>query len=390
MAVPLLSDGCANTEAEMDEVLAMLYLRGEGGVSQTRTYLPLLREAVSFFEQDHLTALLAPHVAPDAWGAFDVPMLCTEAIGADWVKEGGKRLRPFVTSACYAVGKYGVDALAPDADLDVMVPQSVRRLSLSIEVMHKASLIHDDIMDDDAYRYGRETMHRVHGIGPAINLGDFLVGLGYKLIVGETGKLDAACIADIINAITTAHLALCRGQGAELSWTGRAETCSAVDALGMYALKTAPAFEVALYAGLRAANAFVDPGVLQRYSMYVGEGFQVLNDLEDWHSDEGNKVMRGQDALAGRPTILRAFTHEAGGADAIAAIMVSDEPADTRVGRMKAVYEQFGAFDKADKLLGRLRDRALTTASDIDPTPLRELFEFFVRMVLPARSGSKG
>ena len=60
-------------------------------------------------------------------------------------------------------------------------------MALAIEALHKASLVHDDIEDDDEFRYGRPTLHRVHGVAQAVNVGDFLIGLGYRLIAGEMG-----------------------------------------------------------------------------------------------------------------------------------------------------------------------------------------------------------
>ena len=56
------------------------------------------------------------------------------------------------------------------------------RVAMAIEAFHKASLVHDDIQDDDLFRYGRETLHRSEGLGPAINIGDYLIGLGYRLV----------------------------------------------------------------------------------------------------------------------------------------------------------------------------------------------------------------
>ena len=193
------------------------------------------------------------------------------------------------------------------------IPQPFRRLALAIEALHKASLVHDDIEDDDEFRYGRPTLHRVHGVAQAVNIGDYLIGLGYRLIAGETGSLGAECIGDILDRLSQAHLELCRGQGAELAWQNRPqELPRPMDVLTVYALKTAPAFEVALYAGLRAAGVHMDLGALRRFSTFLGEGFQIRNDLDDWHADDNNKRSRGLDAQAGRPTILRAFAAENG------------------------------------------------------------------------------
>ena len=70
------------------------------------------------------------------------------------------------------------DAPAADADPQAMLGEPARALAVAIEALHKASLIHDDIADGDEFRYGRPTLHVSHGVGRAVNVGDWLVGLG--------------------------------------------------------------------------------------------------------------------------------------------------------------------------------------------------------------------
>ncbi len=269
-----------------------------------------------------------------------------EDIALDWLKEGGKRLRPFVTVAAYAVARHGTAVLDCGQQTGEKIPRPVRRLALAIEALHKASLAHDDIEDDDEFRYGRPTLHRVHGTGQAINIGDFLIGLGYRLIAGETAALGADCIADILARLSHAHLELCRGQGAELLWRGQPRVVHRpVDVLTVYALKTAPAFEVALYAGLRAAEVCLEVGVLRRFSTFLGEGFQIRNDLDDWQEDDRNKRRRGLDAQAGRPTILRAFVAESTYAVALAELAAGNGhlPREELMDRVWDLYCRSGA-----------------------------------------------
>src|SRR5207253_6669281 len=104
------------------------------------------------------------------------PLAQHESIAYDWLGQGGKRSRPFITLAVYDALKGGAGTLSAE---DCNPPDAVRRTALPIEAFHKASLVHDDIEDDDTFRYGRETLHRVHGVAAAINVGDYLLGLGY-------------------------------------------------------------------------------------------------------------------------------------------------------------------------------------------------------------------
>ena len=145
-------------------------------------------------------------------------------------------------------------------------------------------------------------------------------------------------------------------------------TVTPAQTLETYALKTSPAFFAAVYAGLRAARADIDEAALREFCTYLGEGYQIQNDLDDWEQDGTNKVEIGTDASAGRPTILRAFAGGATGPD------------------MRKVYEDCGAFEKAEALLARVRERALAAAGAISPLPVAEFLASLTRMVLPQRT----
>ena len=62
------------------------------------------------------------------------------------------------------------------------MPQDLQKVAVAIECFHKASLIHDDIEDNDAARYGEKTLHEEFGAAVALNVGDLLIGEGYRLI----------------------------------------------------------------------------------------------------------------------------------------------------------------------------------------------------------------
>ncbi len=125
---------------------------------------------------------------------------------------------------------------------------SVKRAALSIETFHKASLVHDDIEDDDQFRYGDPTLHRKFGTPTAINVGDYLIGLGYRLISRDAAAIGADAAADMLDRLADAHMKLTEGQGAELLWRDSLnKKLTPLDALKIYALKTSPAFEAALY-----------------------------------------------------------------------------------------------------------------------------------------------
>ena len=142
----------------------------------------------------------------------------------------------------------------------------MKRAAVAIETFHKASLVHDDIEDDDSFRYGQETLHRVHGVGTAINVGDYLIGLGYRLVSRDRKELGADVAADVLDKLADAHMKLSEGQGAELLWRDAPDKAlTTLDALKIYALKTSPAFEAALYTGVRLA------GPVEQYEKMIAD-----------------------------------------------------------------------------------------------------------------------
>jgi len=398
VAVPLLTEGCVETEAELD--LLRHWMREWAGPARvkTRTYVPLLRAAQGLFAEEAFAELLAPCAYPERISRSLDELKATEAtdwLAADWLREGGKRFRPFVTLAGYAAMTLGRDALDPDADLTGAFPTAVQRVAVAIEVLHKASLVHDDIEDDDPYRYGRRTLHRRYGVPIAVNVGDHLIGMGYRLISLGSGELGSDCVADIVSHVSEAHLKLCRGQGGELALLRRNLTgLDPREVQTIYALKTAPAFEAALYAGLRMARANMSveeahrsmpPWDIRRFCRYLGVAYQVLNDLEDWEDDGANKLVAGRDSLCHRPTLLRAFAEQSADEAArreLADIAESSAKDGGKFQRFRSLYERLGVFERTERLLGKYRERARAEADRMPVGALRELMHFIVETVL--------
>src|SRR5262249_18712145 len=420
VAVPLLSSNCRNTSVDDDWVAELIDLKTPAPQVKTKSYVHLLRAAHAICEEPEVSRLAprsriqssenrglgtfsaAAEKVPCA--LFSDPLAVHESIAYDWLAQGGKRSRPFITLAAYDALKGAPGTFSPEG---IALPDPVRRVALAIETFHKASLVHDDIEDDDTFRYGQETLHRRHGVGTAINVGDYLIGLGYRLVSRERKELGGDCAADVLNRLSDAHLKLSEGQGAELLWRDAADKAlTALDALKIYALKTAPAFEAALYAGLRLAGpADAYDKAVADFSKNLGVAFQILNDLKDWDGDADNKLVAGQDVLAARPTLLLALALEgadpAGRAELLqlchgqlaarvspphgrpAAGGTEDHgAAEDVVRRVRRLFEKARVFEKAEKLVEKYRARAEAVADEVQPTELRELLYYLVDNVL--------
>ena len=302
MAAPLLSSNCRSTSVDDDWVSELIDLRTDPPKSKTKTYVHLMRAAHQIFEGSELERLAprarrksASNGVANGTQAHD-PLAAHESIAYNWLAQGGKRSRPFITLAAYDALK---GAPGTQSEEGISLTDAVRRTALAIETFHKASLVHDDIEDDDTFRYGQETLHRQYGVSTAINVGDYLIGLGYRLVCRERAELGGDCVAAILDRFADAHLKLAEGQGAELLWRDAEEkSLTPLDALKIYALKTAPAFEAALYSGLRLAGpADQYEKMVLEFSKNLGIAFQIINDLKDWEPDSDNKVVAGQDCV---------------------------------------------------------------------------------------------
>jgi geranylgeranyl pyrophosphate synthase len=397
MAVPLLSSDCRNTSVDEDWVSEMIMTRQATQASQqTRSYVHLLRTANNLFQPETFQRLVPPvrgnrsidSSSADPLEGID-PIAATEALALDFVCKGGKYSRPFITLATYDALKGGQATLPNGADAVGQYSDSVLRAAVSIEMFHKASLVHDDIEDDDIFRYGQPTMHRQFGLPTAINVGDYMIGLGYRLVSRDSATLGADVAADILDLLAASHLRLSEGQGAELLWRdAREKRLTPLDALKVYALKTAPAFEAALLTGARLAgkiDELIEP--IRLFSRNIGVAFQIINDLNDWQGDTHNKLSAGGDVLGGRPTVLLALALAAlPPADQEELLALFDRGENSsdlrRLQRVEELYRKAEVFEQARRLIDKHQQRAIEAAETISNQPLQQLLRYLVDTVL--------
>ncbi len=404
MAVPLLSSDCRNTSVDEDWVSEMVNVPYEQGQQKTKSFIHLMRGSAKMFEPEPLKQLVPrmrvgadetiPNLAELNGNAASVldPIASTETIALDFLSRGGKYSRPFITLATYDAMTGG---LATEADGEKVVEafsDSVKRAAVSIEAFHKASLVHDDIEDDDLYRYGKPSLHKTFGVPTAINVGDYMIGLGYRLLSRETKAVGGDVVADAVDCLADAHSRLAEGQGAELIWRdAKDKNLKPIDALKIYALKTSPAFEAACMVGIRMAGPVDDyRDSIRSFSRNLGVAFQILNDLKDWEGDSDNKINAGGDLLGGRPTLLWALALE-GLKDEQKSELVKlvDGTAanegmtnEAIVNRARQLYFEAGVFEKAHQLVDKYQQRAEADADGIEPDALRHLLYYLVDTVL--------
>lgn len=396
MAVPLLSSDCRNTSVDEDWVDQMVRVPHHEAKQETRSYVHLLRGANKLFEPDNLETLVprirggARLAEQNGKGVAGInPIEATEALAYDFLTKGGKNSRPFITMAVYDAINGSEATLANGESVVSEMPDWVKRTAMSIEAFHKASLVHDDIQDDDEYRYGDKTLHHRYGISTAINVGDYLIGMGYRLVSRDAANLGPDVAADILDFLADSHQRLCEGQGAELLWRDAHEKwLKPIDALKIYALKTAPAFEAAYYCGLRLTGEVdeVTRKQVKTFSRNLGVAFQILNDLKDWKFDSDNKKSLGADLLSGRPTVLWALALEGlkeSYRDELFALIDDTEMHERKkIERAHQLYIEAGVFEKAYRLVDKHQTKAEEVADEVQPEELRRLLYYLVDSVL--------
>lgn len=338
ISIPLLQDDCVNTTVDLEWVWDALHL-----TSDDRSYrldLDALRDEVqSWFALGSLEAIMGP-VDGD-----------TERIGREWLARSGKRWRPYL-AACVYTALSGLDD-----DGEPTLPAGLRRLAVAIECFHKASLIHDDIEDGDVERYGEQTPHAEHGTAVALNVGDFLLGEGYRLIARV--DVEPAVKVAMLEAASVGHVTLSRGQGAELCWALEPRPLRSLEVLQIFREKTAPAFEIALRLGALYGGADeATHGVLGEYSEALGIAYQVRDDLEDYRGEGDSHDLRDL-----RPSLLLAIAHKRAKGEADKELIAGlwTRAVDYReVHReIDRILEESGAIARAEELLAAYEEQAV-------------------------------
>ena len=348
VAIPLLRDGCANTAADLDWVWDAILLTRED--KTRRLDLDALRSEVEgWFTPEALEATMGPARTQ------------TERIARGWLDKSGKRWRPFLALCAYQALQENPEA-PPPADF--------RKIAVAVECFHKASLVHDDIEDHDSLRYGERTLHEAYGIPIALNIGDLLLGEGYRLIA-ECQASDAQK-AEMLRAATSGHRSLCIGQGEELWWVRHPEPLSPEKVLEIFRRKTAPAFEVALRLGAIYGGAHDGLwSVLREYSDALGIAYQIRDDLEDFCG--------APDAMPPEtigPSILLAIACERAEGEArrlLEAIWRLAPRATAAADRLARVLGDLGVEPLARQMLDSYKQQALRSLRPLDNISLKSL-----------------
>lgn len=182
-------------------------------------------------------------------------------LAAHLIDAGGKRVRPAITLAAARMWGYeGAEHV---------------KLAATVEFIHTATLLHDDVVDQSALRRGRPAANTLWGNAPSVLVGDFLFARAFTLMV-ETGSLR------VLEILSQAASVIAEGEVRQLAALGDLEV-SAQDYLEIIAAKTAALFAAAAeVAPVLAGRSEAEQAALARYGRALGIAFQLADDALDY------------------------------------------------------------------------------------------------------------
>jgi len=289
------------------------------------TYLEEKRQLVDGYLETHL-----PPVGTS-------PAVLHEAIRYSLLA-GGKRIRPILTIAA-------AEAIGPP-------PLSLLPVACAFEFIHTYSLIHDDLpaMDNDDFRRGKPTNHKVYGDGMAILAGDGLQTMAFEWCsrADLVTDLDPRCQVHIIAelALGAGNAGMVGGQVLDIQAENQQEV-SLEELQNIHALKTGKLIRAAVRAGALLSGAnLTQCDLLTGYAEDIGLAFQIADDVLNV---TGTREELGKDA-------------------------------NTDVERGKQTYPSFYGLEGAKKLAQECADRAIGRLADFDEKadPLRGIAQYIV------------
>ncbi len=242
---------------------------------------------------------------------------------------GGKRLRPLLLLLCAkATGYQGTHH---------------HLMAVVIELIHTATLLHDDIVDESATRRGKDTANEVWGNAPSVLVGDFLYSRAFEMMVEPDSMRIMQLLSKTTNNIAEGEvLQLLNCQNAQLS---EAQYYEVIER------KTACLFQAATQIGGILSNVNdAQESALRDYGLHLGNAFQIIDDVLDYQSDAqtmGKEV--GDDLAEGKTTLPMIYalekTKNTSGDDHALLTQAIENADNSNIDQVIAILTRVNAFD---------------------------------------------
>jgi octaprenyl-diphosphate synthase len=257
---------------------------------------------------------------------------------------GGKRIRPLlVLLFSNALGFKGAERF---------------ELAASVEFIHTATLLHDDVVDESGLRRGRKTANAVFGNAASVLVGDFIYSRAFQMMVSVNQMKVLQVLSDATNIIAEGEvLQLMNMHDADLP---------VADYLKVIRYKTAKLFEASARLGAVLAGAPADlEEACADYGRSLGTAFQLIDDLLDYEGSAGEMGKNvGDDLREGKPTLPLLLAMERGNPQERALIRQAIETGDVdRLPEVIAAVRRTGSIEAtrdAAREQTRLAENSLT------------------------------
>ena len=281
-------------------------------------------------------------------------------LSAHILNAGGKRLRPAMVSLA---------ARAVDPDIS---RERLGRVGAAVELVHMATLVHDDVVDNTATRRGKPTANAIFGNGTAVLSGDYILARALRILVRD-GDLQ------IIGTAVDVTVQMAEGEVMEIGATGN--PCLPIDEyLEILRKKTAVFVEGCCRCGAMIAGANEKTeAALADYGYRLGMAFQLADDLLDYTGDPlVTGKPRGSDLRDGRPTLPFLLAIDNCSPNEKATLMSAFGDAeldDEGVLRINEILSRRHAFDRTREVALSHIEKSAFALSMLPPSLARNCFE---------------
>lgn len=292
---------------------------------------------------------------------------------------------PFVNTLCEHVGKYRGKMLRPA--LVLLSGQACGRLTPEheiiaavVEMVHMATLVHDDVLDEADVRRGLVSLNRLQGNEAAVLFGDFLISHAFHLCSGLESQYASRLIGSTTNTV-------CEGELMQIYHRGNLDL-GEDEYIEIVSRKTASLTSTCCVLGARYAGADAATiGRLEAYGLNVGIAFQIADDLLDLLGDEREvgKTL-GLDLKKRELTLpaIHLLSHAAGDVRAEARRLLSDGQPD-RLARVRRLLAEAGSVEYSRQVARRHVDAALASLADLPASPAKDSLRSMAHFIVERR-----
>ncbi|MDG2395130.1 polyprenyl synthetase family protein [Candidatus Thioglobus sp.] len=280
---------------------------------------------------------------------------------------GGKRLRPLLLLLCARATNYQ--------------GEHHRLMAVVIELIHTATLLHDDIVDESSTRRGKDTANEVWGNAASVLVGDFLYSRAFEMMVEPGSMKIMQILSKATNEIAQGEvLQLLNCQNSELT---QDEYFQVIER------KTAVLFQAATQIGGILSNVNEKQELaLKNYGLHLGNAFQIIDDVLDYESDfetMGKEV--GDDLSEGKTTLPMIYAlANTSGADRQLLEDAINNADNSKITEVITILQSVDAFGYTRQQAKNSADLAKAALDDIQTSPYKEALILLCDLSLQRKS----